>query len=40
MDYGIFRKQAYSRTGGQRDSTAGVTDSIQARMAQFDILAP
>jgi hypothetical protein len=29
MDYGIFRKQAYHRTGSQRDSSVEVTDSIQ-----------
>jgi hypothetical protein len=29
MDYGIFRKQVYGRTGGQRDSSPKVTDSIQ-----------
>ena len=29
MDYGIFRKQVYRRTGGQRDSVLKVTDSIQ-----------
>ena len=29
MDYDIFRKQVYRRTGGQRDSILKVTDSIQ-----------
>ena len=29
MDYAIFRKQVYRRTGGQRDSLPVVTDSIQ-----------
>jgi hypothetical protein len=29
MDYAIFRKQVYRRTGGQRDSMRVVTDSIQ-----------
>jgi len=29
MEYRIFRKQAYSGTGSQRDSSTGVTDSIQ-----------
>src|SRR5882762_5725846 len=29
MDYAIFRKQVYRRTGGQRDSIVVVTDSVQ-----------
>jgi hypothetical protein len=47
MDYGIFRKQVYRRTGGQRDSILKVTDSIQRgielrvvsiNIAQFNML--
>ena len=33
MDYEIFRKQAYRGTGSQRDSSPGVTDSIQKGIA-------
>jgi hypothetical protein len=40
MDYRIFRKQAYTRTGGQRDSTAGVTNSIQNRDSEFRLVRP
>ena len=32
MDYEIFQKQAYQRTGSQRDSISKVTDSIQRGM--------
>jgi len=32
MDYRIFRKQVYRRTGGQRDSIPEVTDSVQREM--------
>jgi len=36
MDYAIFRKQVYRRTGGQRDSIVVVTDSVQ-RGYEFEI---
>jgi hypothetical protein len=39
MDYGNFRKQAYRRTGSQRDSIAEVTDSIQRNIGRFLFLA-
>src|SRR5258708_13911877 len=32
MDYEIFQKQAYQRTGSQRDSISKETDSIQRGM--------
>src|SRR3981081_4563499 len=47
MEYGIFRKQVYRRSGGQRDSILKVTDSIQRgielrvvsiNIAQFNML--
>jgi hypothetical protein len=34
MDYEIFRKQAYRGTGGQKDSMAGVTHSVQGRTTE------
>jgi hypothetical protein len=34
MDYGIFRKQVYRRTGGQRDSSLSVTNSVQGGSAR------
>lgn len=35
MDYGILKKQAYSSTGGQRDSIPRVTDSEQEGIARL-----
>jgi hypothetical protein len=49
MDYEIFRKQVYRGTGGQRDSSLEVTDSIQREiepgvvsvyLVEFNIVLP
>ena len=37
MDYEIFGKQVYRRTGGQRDSIVVVTDSIQREIRNSGI---